>query len=40
MRRQVIALAMTAPAALAWMPMPSFSSLSRTNGVSDISGIR
>ena len=35
MRRQVIALAMTATAAQAWVPLPSFSGLTRGFGAAD-----
>jgi len=37
MRRQVIALALTATAAQAWVPMPSFSGLTRSFGAAEFS---
>ena len=36
MRKQVIVLAMTATAAQAWVPLPSFSGLTRGLGVSNV----
>ena len=39
MRRQVIVLAMTATAAQAWVPMPTFSGLTRSLGANDFSGV-